>query len=220
MNTEQLESLPFKESRSRYLVRKHGSLYNLPKFDHSWVRSDSSDYYWIKARRSIEKFLGKSVDLAFSDYCKKVKLYEQQYFFEQFNDIRHTHRDYYIDDNKNIQRVITSRNRSWYVWSLDYKSGVFDLEKGAFTDYCSWEVRNNPRYVTRPISGWIKKFDSPYDPEYRKLRKQIDRQKKYIKLQAKREAIIKADKVLKEFKGCSVAEKIAANLELFIRLKY
>ena len=184
MNIDLLDNLPKRESRAQYITRTVGDMWDIPKFDHGWYRSDTNDYAHIKARRSIKKFLGKSFNNAFSSYCKKVEIHEQKKFFKEFVNITHTYRDYFVDDQGNIQSSnhCTTKNRP-FVCSLDYKSGVYDLKEKCFIDRQWWEegIRNNPRYEKRTKTGWIKYFDSRKDLEYKKLRRQADYEKKQLR---------------------------------------
>ena len=74
---DELEKLPKRESRKAYLTRKYGDMWDLPRFDHPWYRSNKSDLAYVKAQRVIKKFFGKSFNKAFSYYCKLVQINEK-----------------------------------------------------------------------------------------------------------------------------------------------
>jgi hypothetical protein len=104
---EELNEFPLFESRKRYITRKFGNMYNLNKFDHKGMEYD----YKIEklAKGIIIKNIGKTYDLAFSYFCKKVSKDKQhifEYFFEQdkIQDYyKNIYYGYYVDDNRLIQ---------------------------------------------------------------------------------------------------------------------
>jgi len=124
---DEIQNLPFKESRKAFLTRKYGDMWNTQKFDHSWMRSDKSMYYWVKIERVIKKFLGKSFDDAFSYYCTLVPLYEQEKFLKEFEPYRgYYQNNYIVDDNRNIvlnpDRYI-NKKKPVTLYSSDYTIG-------------------------------------------------------------------------------------------------
>lgn len=182
-----LEELPFKESRKAYITRKFGDMWDLTKFDHSWMRSDKNDYPDIKAERVIKKYMGKSFAKAFSEFCKLVKINEQNNFLDLFKGRRWEYADYIIDKQGRIQlnpnRYIP-RKKKVIFYSHDYKIGYRNTRTNEIehTDNpkefpLDWKIKHG-RIMTlgeakewnlEIISGFKKEFKSKKDPEYRKL---------------------------------------------------
>lgn len=186
MNIDKLENLPKKESRKEYITRKYGDMWNLRRFDHPWSRSDSNDYPWVKANRVIKKYLGRSFDKAFSEYCRKVKLHEQDEFLRLFRGTRWHEPDYLIDSQKRIQfnpNRYKGRKRDIIFTSADYKIGYYntidkttisldDIHRQSARSRIGWNeyyYQTDKRYVQVVISGFKKTFKSEEDVEYQKL---------------------------------------------------
>ena len=107
-----LDSLPKKESRKAYLTKKHGDMWNLHHFDHSWHRSDKNDYVWVKVKRVIKKYMGKSFDEAFSYFCTLVPKHEQSEFLKEFEKegiIRLTGKNIEITDFERLKIISKTR---------------------------------------------------------------------------------------------------------------
>ena len=130
-NNTKLELLPFRESRNAYLTRIYSNMWNLDKFDHTWIRSEKTDCYWTKIDHTIKRYIGKSFDRAFRNYCSKVELFEQEYFLNEFEkQYRYdggyvNYCRYIVDENGNIQYNPNKRKpkptKSITFYSFDYK---------------------------------------------------------------------------------------------------
>jgi len=191
-NLEKLETLPIRESRKEFLTRKYGDMWNLSCFDHSWYRSDSNDIPSVKAERVIKKYMGKSFDKAFSEYCKKVEIHEQREFLDLFKDRRWYYADYMIDSQKRIQlnpdRYI-KKKKSIYFRSFDYEEGYYNIVTKEIIKSPRWWEYKNDNHIRVIIKGFEKIFESKKDPEYQRLQaekeKAIKRNERLLKDQKK-----------------------------------
>lgn len=182
IDLEKLDKLPKRQGRKAYLTEKYGDLYNLDKFDHTWVRSDRGDLPCVKAQRIISKYIGKSFDEAFSKYCKQVEIYEQKEFLDYFNTYK-WRGDYFVDDNGNIQKIVKEK-KIHIVTFIPF-------------GYTYWDC---------PIELKLR-FNSKNDKTYKKLIKEKMRvQKNYWKNQSK-ETIFRAEMALRSRKKV-VSEEI------------
>lgn len=199
MNTEKLENLPFRESRKEYITHKYGDMWNLHKFDHSWHRSDKSDYPYIKAERVIKKFLGKSFDKAFSYFCTLVPKHEQYEFLRDFKPGYRWEADYILDKQKRIQlnpNRYQRKKKSIHFRSFDYEEGYYYVpDKKLLTNDQMLGYWNNVhhfypgRFITVIIKGFEKTFESKKDPEYQRLQaEKIKAEKRNQKLFKKQQA--------------------------------
>lgn len=190
IDLEILKNLPTKESRKAYITRKYGDMWNLRKFDNPWYRSNRTDQYWFILDKVLKKFLGKSVDKAYSKYCKLVRFDEKEYFWKKFTDLRWGGPNYLIDANKNIQLnpKIYSRPKKRIVFrSFDYEVSYYDIvTKKIIKNYAS---RYNENVIVIVTKGFEKTFESKKDPEYIRLmaekKKLIRLNNKYLKKLAK-----------------------------------
>lgn len=201
-NLDYFENLPFREGRKSYLTNKFGNLYNLDKFDHPRYRSDKNDRCGVKLSRIIKKYLGKSFDDAFSEYCKQVEVYEQKDFFEEFNSNYGGKPFYIVDENGNIQfnpdsnyilngncwkRKITNKKPIIFR-SLNYEEGYYGVKERQYfsiSEYNKQHRFNEPNgcYIYCVINGFEKQFESKNDREFIRLTKEKHKQ---IKLHGKR----------------------------------
>lgn len=192
VNLEELENLPKKESRKAYLTRKYGDMWDLPKFDHPWMRSDKSDYPYIIAERVIKKFLGKSFDKAFSYFCKLVPKHEQNEFLRKFKPRYRWEPDYIIDNQKRIQlnpNRYTRPKRPIYFRSFDYEEGYYNIvTKEIIQASRRWEYKDDI-HIRVIVKGFEKIFESKKDLEYQRLKaekeKAIKRNERLLKEQKK-----------------------------------
>lgn len=112
------DKLPFRESRKEFLTRKYGSMYDI--FEYKKINKEK--YPWNIAFNIINSNIGKSFDLSFSYYCKKVEKRYQYIFLNYFNNRRRYIDDYFVDNNGNIQKVVKyKRPKTVTFTSKDYK---------------------------------------------------------------------------------------------------
>lgn len=196
ISIEKLESLPTRLSRKAYITEKYGNMWDLPRFDHPWHRSVKGEYPYVKAERIIKKYMGKSFDKAFSEYCEKVELFEQKEFLDLFKDRRWKYADYMIDSQKRIQlNPERYQNKKYPITfrSFDYQLGYYDtIRKEFITEpnrYWYYNLKDDKRYIRTVMSGFEKTFESKKDPEYQRLQaekeKAIKRNERLLKEQKK-----------------------------------
>lgn len=127
MHLDLEKDLPFREGRKAYLTRTVGTLYDLRLYRRP---SDSSkDPYHIK-KRVLKKYLGKSVDDAFSHYCKLVKKEDQHIFLDEFRPRRWYSYSYIVDSNKNIQYYSLYKPSKPFIKSPDYEVEIVHKTTG------------------------------------------------------------------------------------------
>lgn len=176
IDIEKLEQLPTRMSRKEYLTDKYQNMWNLDKFDHPWIRSESTDYYWNKLEYILKSHIGKNVDEAYSKYCKIVEPHEKSYFFKEFNDFYNLYKSKYtLDANRCIQlntNYSTSEKKRYIFRSFDFEYGYYDtlLKEYVKDPKRFWEYGNNSRYIYCVINGYEKVFESKNDPEYKRLK--------------------------------------------------
>lgn len=204
---DKLDYLPKKESRKEYLTRKHGTMWNLQKFDHSWHRSDKNDYAWVKAERIIKKYIGKQYDKAFSEYCQLVEQYEYYRFENYFEKTPGSlwEPEYIIDvqgriqKNKKYYKNLKKEKTGVWFYSYDYEKGYMNKITGEIVDKYNSFVRFFPeKFEEVIISGFKKWFDSDKDPEYIRLYKENEKQKKLNRKKLRKEQSEKAYSFLTE----------------------
>ncbi len=150
----------------------------------------NGEYPWTIVERIIENNIGKSFDKAFRFYCKQVPSYQQDFFLKEFDDAlgwNGSRNDYYADENGLIQRHKAKDNYKGpfrfesidAVWESRHK--ITGKKKPEYT----WGIKNfkDSDYESVLIKGWIKYFDSKYDPEYKRLKaeKQKVKNREYYK---------------------------------------
>jgi hypothetical protein len=206
---EELDNLHLRENRGSNLVRRFGNLWNLPKFDHSWRRSDKTQYPWVKARFIIKKFIGKNYDKAFSAYCEIVKPYEQNVFYDDFfkkEEGSTWEPEYIIDKQNRIQvnraklrqdakRRADRKSRGVTFYSVDYAIGYMHKQTGVLMtvdEFKRYRSYNENKYVEVIISGFSKHFKSEKDPEYIRLNAEKIKQKALLEKTEKKEKRVKA----------------------------
>jgi hypothetical protein len=197
-----LDSLPKKESRKAYLTKKHGDMWNLHHFDHSWHRSDKNDYVWVKVKRVIKKYMGKSFDEAFSYFCTLVPKHEQSEFLKEFENAYGWYEpQYIIDDNGNIQINKNSHRykkkkdkskESVIFYSIDYEEGWYDtITKKIYNNKefsrLHYDMFPTKNFIKIVICGYSKEFESKKDKEYIRLMKEKAKQKKLFDKYYKKE---------------------------------
>lgn len=207
---DKLDELPLRENRASYITRKYGDMWDLNRFDHPWFRNYKSEYAWVKAERIIKKFIGKNYDKAFSEYCKLVKPYEQDVFYNDFfKNGTYYKSEYIIDKQKRIQlnkerirednkRRLKRKEGGVWFYSIDYQTAYMHRVTGEILsrkdyNWYNWydnkHCYRNPldrNYVEVIVSGFEKHFKSEKDPEYIRLNAEKIKQKAlYQKLERK-----------------------------------
>ena len=140
---------------------------------------------WKRVKRLLKNSLGKHFDIVFSDYCKNVPVYQQEYFLMKFKERPDGYclNDYYIDENGLIQRYSPSnRYKGPYTfYSIDCVIEKRHKITGKKESEYYWfdKKYNADGYESVIVQGWIKQFDSKNDPEFKKLKteKQIIKNK-------------------------------------------
>ena len=134
--------------------------------------------------RVCKIYLGKHVNDAFSDYCKRVPKYQQKFFLDHFNGKRWG--TYLLDENNNI--ILNPRfnqKKIYKIYSDDYKIGYKYIGKDKFRRFL-WKnkvITEKPyfhdlsEYEPIVISGHIQYFESRKDPRY--IKYHAEKQKKY-----------------------------------------
>lgn len=195
MDLEKLDQLPKRESRKAYLTRKYKNMYNLQKFDHPWYVSDKADSTYFIKHLVLKKYLGRSFDDAFSEYCKKVPIYKQSDFLEEFTNRKwRSNANYLVDESGNIQFnpdgfIITFqkykeryRNKPVIFTSIDYKTGYINRKTKEIVDKNDSFVKFFPsNYKEIIISGYKREFESKKDPEYIRLKAEKRKQEKLLR---------------------------------------
>jgi len=192
VDIEKLEELPMKMSRKDYLIAKYGDMWSLRRFDHSWYRSDKSDYYWTKLQRILKAHIGKNVDEAYSKYCKIVEPYEKPYFFDEFRNRTYYSADYTLDLNRCIQvnpDRWQKKKKPIVFRSFDFTYGYYDTKNKEYvrTPERYW-MYDNTRYIYCIISGYEKIFETKQDPEYKRLKAEKVKAQRLNKRLLKQEA--------------------------------
>lgn len=201
IDIEKLEQLPTRQSRKQFLTEKHGDMWDLKRFDHPWYRSDKNDLCWVKAERIIKKYMGKSFDKAFSEYCEKVELFEQKEFLDFFDE-NHWRNDYIIDAQKRIQLNLEKTPRykkPIYFRSFDYQEGYYNIVTKEIVQSPRWWEYKNDNNIRVIIRGFEKTFESRKDPEYQRL------QAEKIKAQKRNERLLKEQKKNRQY--CFLTDK-------------
>lgn len=186
IDIEELDNLPTKLGRKEYLTEKFGNMWRLQRFDYHTL-SDKNDDYWVIMHRIFKEFLGKSVDEAYSKYCKKVKFYEKEWFWKEFREDNWRTPQYIIDVNKNIQLNPHRRQKRKKIIfrSLDFKTGYYDtVARKTITETHYWKDYDAPRYIRQVVSGYEKEFDSRQNREFKRL---VAEKQKAIKISRKRD---------------------------------
>lgn len=144
------------------------------------------------ADRIINKYMGKSFNDAFSDYCNKVKWYQQKIFLDNFNSGFTWKKRFTTDENGLIQplkeirppRIFRKEGITFTSVDIEYKyvHKVTGIEKPKY-----WTVFNKGNYLYKlwgrkgvyyatnkdfmqvVTKGWERHFESANNPEYRRL---------------------------------------------------
>lgn len=195
-NIEKLENLP-----------KRGPMKN--KYHDKWPYSNGRGVYrkidnvypWTHVKRILNKYRGKNVDAAFSEYCKKVDKCQQYMFWDELNDDKRNRRMFgnrfsywYIDNNKCIQRFKAKRNKKQYkVESHNIRYGYYNIHTGMEVRTPRWYDIDNPNIKYGAVEGEVFYFDSK-DAAYEKC---------YAEQESKRRKYDRLDKIEKSKKEYS-----------------
>lgn len=203
---EKLETLPIRESRKEFITREYGDMWNLSRFDHSWDISEKGNLPVNIAERIIKKYMGKSFDDAFSEYCKKVKIHQQKDFLDLFKDRIWNYADYMIDSEKRIQlnpNRYQRKKRPIKFRSFDYKEGYYNIvTKEIISKDNVWNQRyylSNNNYIRVIVEGFERTFESKKDPEYQRL------QAEKLKAEKRNKKLLKGEQKNRQY--CFLTEK-------------
>lgn len=185
VNIEELQELP------KFLGMKFSEKVSNNKSKHylSWFYRYNRKYYII-VNRILENNIGKSFDLAFSYYCKKVNKQYQYLFLEEFQERRWSY--YYVDEFGNIQynNSYIETKKPIIIPSKDYQYELVHKITGKkHNEWSSFHKNYNIGDWERvTISGCLMIFESENDPRLKRIRSE--------KQQARR----KTDRFLKKEK--------------------
>jgi len=161
---------------------------------------DSKTYKLID--RIIEEFIGKSVNDAFSKYCKLIGNIDGRdyHFWKNFNN--HSRFDRYYYDENYIIHENEKRPAKPIVWkSPDYKT---ELRHRLFNEIkyedCKWSLKYNQStyisehkiwasykdFISIKVAGEIIEFKTKKDPKYRKLQFQKIRKERLYRRRRKK----------------------------------
>ena len=132
IDLERLEELPTRLSMTRHLdFKRH--------YGKGCDKKINGYYASTHAQRIIEKYHGKNVNAAFSEYCKIVSNYRQNDFWDLFGydhcwrfrrrkEVGH----WFVDEDKNIQFYNPNKKKSpaVSVYSYDYRIGTIHIGTG------------------------------------------------------------------------------------------
>lgn len=137
---------------------------------------------WSFCHDLLQHNIGKSFDMTFSYFCKKIPKHAQYIFLKKFEGGYVTTKpDYYIDENGNIQETptILRKKPKWLIYeSPDFKVEWRHKITGSKADnvggrpWIPWYDKKNKAedYERVIVSGWTKTFEKRNDPEFKKLR--------------------------------------------------
>lgn len=226
-NIEKYENLPTKSSM-RYVER--GDKRDRWKWSYNSggvYRKINNKFPWTHVERILKKYKGKSVDKAFSAYCKIVDQCQQFLFWDELNDDKHHMRRYryiaqyaywYVDKNKCVQRFVPKKVKHGYaIHSHNIRWATINIHSGEEVKKHAWLYENNDNYEYTVVEGEIfefKKKGRAYNKCYaeqlskakrdaRKERKQLEKKQYSFLTREEEEQIkdIKNDGVIKESHG-------------------
>lgn len=162
------------------------------------------DYYpSTVAERYATKFIGKSVDVAFSAYCKIADKFQQAEFWELFEDTSRWQRRYrafygywYVGKNKTICfQEGYKRPVKVTVESFDIKYGWFNTYTGKpIPQEDSWRIdENNPKFTYGVIEGEVKNFKFKGHKYKKYVAEQLSKARKEDRQQQPKEYSFKHD---------------------------
>lgn len=157
--------------------------------ERSW-RHRKNDWHPIKniypnkrAERLLEKYVGKCIDDAFTQFCKEVPKYQQHIFFREFDisqkwKVRGRYQaKYFIDSQRRIQKYKDDDyGGPYYFSSEDYKVELFhkdtghpkeDFEVVRSEDYPYWKILGydyGTKHPMKPINERYRAQKSDFVP--------------------------------------------------------
>lgn len=145
---EELENLPKRISHSKY-ARTENKYWNWGE-----SRFRGINVYSI-ANRIVDANIGKSFDMTFSYFCKKIHHKQRWYhcFLDKFSSngddkfSRYTFYDYFVDENRLIQKYNRIEPKKMYIWkSNDYKDELRYVSDDRVVSKLSIFERNRRNY--------------------------------------------------------------------------
>ena len=164
IDIEYLDSLPLRESHSKGIIRRYGSLYNVAKWE-GWRNGEKHKYPWRIAEDICKRYIGQSYDEAYSKFCKKLKEYnlknpdDKSNFIECFSGGLNR----WGDEEINMFKVDEDKIISWDLryfeemrrWSK--KSRKFKKEYPVLNGYyevIEYKLKYNSYYLKTYISAY------------------------------------------------------------------
>lgn len=201
LNNTDFDSFPRRESRKEYITRQCGSMWNTEISTYYRIYHSDKDPSKI-AERVAEKYLGKSFDKAYSEFCARVQKHEHEEFLELFSNLRPGiyRNDYYFGKDKVIKRDPEGKTAHYRLWrkerwskpvvfeSADFKIGYQHIKTGEIFDRVPRHYYFFPELYRRIIvSGYRQTFPNRRDKTYKRLMMEKRQQlKKYSRLRKKR----------------------------------
>lgn len=178
---EDLDLLPSRES-----MRKDKFLKAYRRNYRGGDYHKTGDYYpYTVLKRILSKFVGKSVNDAFSKYCEIVPKYQQKFFWKEFLPKRWMKVSrYYIDENNLIQSNIKPKRKSYEVRSFNIKYGWRDIKTGEIvTRYSHY----NDGQTYDVIEGTLYKFQHKNYLYYRCFNEELSKKRKVLREEKKKQ---------------------------------
>lgn len=187
---DKAELLPFKEKMIPYGLCFVGVGPFYPK---------NHIYPWVKATQIIENNNGKSFDMAFSYFCKKVDKHQQCEFLDYFYSPVNWHTGfplrgeskYHLDTNKNIIINKYKYKKTYKIYSHDFRmfwiskrknllTGDFEImyKRPEWSDYHNWREDYTGSYYTT-------KSEKVFEMHRLTQKKYKNKNKKFAKKQEK-----------------------------------
>lgn len=178
---EDLDLLPSRES-----MQKHKFLKLRRRNYHHEDYHKTGDYYpYTIIKRILLEFVGKSVNEAFSKYCKIVPKYQQKFFWDEFLPKRWMQTSYYYIDKDNlIQSNIKPRRKSYEVRSFDIQYGWKNIKTEKIItrfNYCD----NDREYGI--IKGTLYKFQHKNYLYYKCFNEELSKKRKFLREKKKKQ---------------------------------
>lgn len=190
---EKLEELPIKTlsilTRKRHLIEMYKHHNKRGCYD---TVGDVPP--WKLAEYIIKKYIGLTFDEAYSEYRRRTKWYQREYFLNEFSNFNHRYRYRYYCDYEVIDGIITIvKDKNEYKGPYTFKSidATFELRHkvtGAKKPEYTWNARyikgvphykmqgkfgyytaSDRDFVPILVKGWIKIFESKQNPEFKRF---------------------------------------------------
>ena len=172
IDIEELEKLPFRESRTAYLTRVYTDTWNV--FDYR--RGNKKYDYYKLAKRLAEANIGESFDLTFRWFCKQVPKWKQDIFLDKFSSDEFHSRYHYrsgydskyygfwVDDNRLIQETKYIYDKKPFILvSPDYKTAKVYKSDDRLESWCRTDERRHRKFLgdetyLKVISGYSQEY--------------------------------------------------------------